>query len=132
MKSDEWYLYKLKLTTMSEEDADLTIDELTWKQYILQALGKNHGLFGQGVEHTILNTKKIFIDSSYVNIAYIQVSKMDDKIFSNAINTYINYKLIDGKILTCAVLQKTDEFGKLEINDEEALWKKKLIEQLEE
>lgn len=132
MKSDEWFLYKLKLSTMTDEDADIVIDELTWKQYLLHALGKNHGLFGQGLEYTVLNTKKILIDKKLVNIAYVRVSKLDDKTFANAVNTYINYKLIDDKILACSVLQKTDEFDKLEVNEEESLWKKKLIDQLEE
>ena len=132
MKSDEWVLYKLKLTTMTDEDAVIVIDELTWKQYLLHALGKTHGLFGQGLEYTILNTKKILIDEKFVNIAYVKVSKLDDNTFANAVNTYINYKLIDDKILTCNVLQRTDVFDKLEVNKEESLWKKKLIEQLEE
>lgn len=132
MKSDEWYIYKLKLSTMSKEDQDLVIDEITWKQFIIQALGKTHGLFGQGVEQKILNTKKILISDDYINIAYVLVSKIDDKVFGNAVNSYINYTLIEDKPLMCSVLQKTDEFEKLEVNEEETLWKKKLLEQLEQ
>lgn len=132
MRSDDWYIYKLKLSTMTMEDSDIVIDDITWKQFIIQALGKTHGLFGQGVEQHILDTKKILIAEEYMNIAYVQVSKIDDKVFGNAINTYINYSLIDNKPLVCTVLQKTDDFEKLEVNEEEKLWKKKLLEKLEE
>lgn len=132
MRSDDWYIYKLKLSTMTTEDSDIVIDDITWKQFIIQALGKTHGLFGQGVEQNILDTKKILIAEEYMNIAYVQVSKIDDKVFGNAINTYINYSLIDDKPLVCTVLQKTDDFEKLEVNEEEKLWKKKLLEKLEE
>ena len=117
---------------MSKEDQDLVIDEITWKQFIIQALGKTHGLFGQGVEQKILNTKKILISDDYMNIAYVLVSKIDDKVFGNAVNSYINYTLIEDKPLMCSVLQKTDEFEELEVNKEETLWKKKLLEQLEQ
>ncbi|XBW36113.1 hypothetical protein QEN19_001689 [Hanseniaspora menglaensis] len=133
MISEDWFILKLKLTTQSvEKDLTLSIDKVTWKQFIQQALFKNHGVFGQGVEYDILRTTIHRYEEKTENIGYVKVSKMDVANLINAVNIYINTKLIEDSELVCVVVQKTDDLAAIEIESDENLWRQKLIENWEE
>lgn len=133
MISKDWTVFKLKLTTNShEKDLALDIDKITWKQFIQQALTKNHGIFGQGIEYELLANNTHRFEDKTDNIAFFKVSKLDSDKFSNALNIYINTKLVHDAELVCTQLQRTDNLESLEVEDSETLWKKKLIENWDE
>ncbi|OBA28604.1 hypothetical protein HANVADRAFT_93351 [Hanseniaspora valbyensis NRRL Y-1626] len=133
MISEDWIVFKLKLTTqLAEKDLVLEVDKITWKQFIQQALFKNHGVFGQGIEYELLSNKIHRFEYRTDNIAFVKVSKLDADNFINALNIYINTKLLNDTELVCIELQRTDNLENLEVENSETLWKQKLIENWED
>lgn len=132
MKLDDWIIFKLKLTTLSPgKDLLLEVDNVTWKQFIQQALFKNHGIFGQAIEYEVLRNSTIRNENQNDNVAFTKVSKLDADDFINALNIYINSKLLDETELMCTELQRTDDLELIQIENSELLWKQKLIENWE-
>lgn len=133
MKLDDWLIFKLKLTTQSpEKDLTLEVDNVTWKQFIQQALFKNHGVFGQAMEYEVLRNSIIRNENQVDNVAFAKVSKLDADDFINALNIYINSKLLDHAELMCTELQRTDDLELIQVENSEVLWKQKLIENWEQ
>ncbi|CCC68642.1 hypothetical protein NCAS_0B05580 [Naumovozyma castellii] len=119
----EWQFYKLQITTQDTSiDKETIIDEITWKQWINNALKRSHGLFGEGIEYFIVNQED--------KIAFLKVSYQDREAFSSAIGTYISTDDLIGTPLAVTTLQETSDVNNLEIGEDDKLWYKKFVEEI--
>lgn len=124
-KTKEWYFFKLSITSQDHDtDEETVFDEMTWKQWINNALKRSHGLFGEGIEYYIINQDN--------RILYLRVSYKDRDLFSQAISTYISTDELVGKPLIVSIVQETDNLDKLSITDDDKLWWNKLKDDINE
>lgn len=100
------------------------IDQMTWRQWLNNALKRSYGIFGEGVEYSFLH-----VDDK---VAYIRVNHVDKDTFSSSISTYISTDELVGSPLTVSILQESSSLRLLEVTDDDRLWLKKVMEEEEQ
>lgn len=124
------YCMKVLLTLIirtsqdKEIDNDIRMDQMTWRQWLNNALKRNHGLFGEALEYYFIHQDD--------KIAYIKVGYRDRNYLSSAIATYISSDELVGHPLVVMILQETSKLIDLDVTADDKLWLQREIEQEEE
>ncbi|AMD21870.1 HFR015Cp [Eremothecium sinecaudum] len=117
--------YKLKITTQDSINViEQTIDEMTWRQFINNALSKGHGIFGESIDYEFLNISD--------RIAFVRVGSHDHHTFTSALTTYVSGDELLGFPLVVEIIQETVNPTKLSITDDDKIWLKSYIESAQE
>ncbi|SCV04047.1 LAMI_0H13014g1_1 [Lachancea mirantina] len=97
---------------------------MTWRQFVMNALRKAHGLFGESClfEFLCINDK----------FAYLKVNDAESELFSVAMTTYISTDELVGFPLVANIMQRTSDLKSLIVGEDDVLWRKKAIAQQEE
>lgn len=112
-------------TSQSKEvDEEFRADEMTWRQWLNNALKRNHGLFGEGLEYYFIHQDD--------KIAYIKVNYHDRDILASAISTYTSTDELVGHPLVVIILQETPNLKLFEVSTDDKLWLNKEIEEQED
>ncbi|CCK71203.1 ribonuclease P KNAG_0G01450 [Huiozyma naganishii CBS 8797] len=90
------------------------MDEMTWRQWINNALKRSHGIYGEGIEYYILNRDE--------KIIYLKVNYTDATLFSSALATYTSSDELLGFPLVVNIIQETPYLKELKTNDDDKLW----------
>ena len=121
-KSKEWSYFKLSMTTQDKDiDQENVFDEMTWRQWISNALKRSHGIFGEGIEYYIIKHDD--------KTLYVKVFYKDSTIFSQAISTYISSDELVGKPLIVSIVLETSNVNELSKDPNDRLWMKRLKEE---
>ena len=121
IKVKEWTYFKLSITTLDKETDDENVfDEMTWRQWLKNALKRSHGIFGEGIEY--------YIVSHDGNILYIKVFFKDKDILSQAIATYISSEELVGRPLIVSIVLEANNIDDLSNNADDILWLTRLKE----
>ncbi|SCU91300.1 LADA_0F09164g1_1 [Lachancea dasiensis] len=100
-------------------DQELVIDEITWRQFLNNALKKSHGVFGEGCEYYLVHQHK--------HLAYVKVFWKDTDIFSSALSTFISTSELVGVPMILLIRQITRAVRELEVEEDDRLWHKRAI-----
>ena len=113
-------------STSFDQDVDdaHALDQMTWRQWLNNALKRSYGIFGEGVEYSFLH-----VDDK---LAYIRVNHADKDTFSSSISTYISTDELVGSPLPLSILQESYSLWLLEVTDDDRLWLKKVMEEEEQ
>lgn len=123
--SKEWCYYELKITSQSPSlDKETLIDTITLKRFISMALQKYHGLFGQGIEYSIMN--------HHNQTAFIKVSQIDKSCFASAVTLYVSTEDLYDHPLVALLEQETSDIKTLSVREDDQLWWKRECEEEEE
>ncbi|CAI4037227.1 hypothetical protein SMKI_02G0950 [Saccharomyces mikatae IFO 1815] len=121
----EWQYFKLSITSFDEDiDNVHVIDQMTWRQWLNNALKRSYGIFGEGVEYSFLHVED--------KLAYIRVNHADKDTFSSSISTYISTDELVGSPLTVTILQECSSLNLLDITDHDRIWLKRAVSEEEE
>ncbi|CAB4252408.1 similar to Saccharomyces cerevisiae YBL018C POP8 Subunit of both RNase MRP and nuclear RNase P [Maudiozyma barnettii] len=121
IKVKEWTYFKLSITTLDKETDDENVfDEMTWRQWLKNALKRSHGIFGEGIEYYIVRHDG--------NILYIKVFFKDKDILSQAIATYISSEELVGRPLIVSIVLEANNIDDLSNNADDILWLTRLKE----
>ncbi|KAG0660911.1 hypothetical protein C6P45_001459 [Maudiozyma exigua] len=122
-KSKEWSYFKLCMTTQDKDiDQENVFDEMTWRQWISNALKRSHGIFGEGIEYYIIKHDD--------KTLYVKVFYKDSTIFSQAISTYISSDELVGRPLIVSIVLETSNTNELSNDPNDKLWVKRLKEEI--
>lgn len=103
-----------------EKDNELIIDTITWRQLINNALRRSHGVFGEGIEYSILNTDD--------KIAFFKVGYNEREMFTIALTTYISSDDLVSTPLVVSIMQQTPNLKELDVSDDDRLWLNRELE----
>lgn len=115
---------KYRTSINDEQDKELKIDQMTWRQWLNNALKRTHGLFGESIEYHFLNQDD--------KIAYFKVRYVDSETFATAIATYTSTDELVGAPLVVNILQQVKKLEKLDISEDDKIWLKNRIEEEKE
>ena len=121
--SREWTYFKLSITTQdSDIDQENVFDEMTWRQWIKNALKRSHGIFGEGIEYYIIRHDD--------KTLYVKVFYKDSTVFSQAISTYISSDELVGKPLIVSIDLETPNLNEISNDPNDKLWVARLKEEI--
>ena len=122
---EEWTFFRLRITSQDVEfDQETVFDEMTWRQWINNALKRSYGIFGEGIEYYIVKH-----DNSQL---FVKVSKSDKDTFSQSIATYVSSDELVGKSLIVSILVETTNPHKLSEDNDDKLWLGKLKDETDQ
>lgn len=122
---EEWTFFRLRITSQDVEfDQETVFDEMTWRQWINNALKRSYGIFGEGIEYYIVKH-----DNSQL---FVKVSKSDKDTFSQSIATYVSSDELVGKSLIVSILVETTNPYKLSEDNDDKLWLGKLKDETDQ
>lgn len=126
LKENKLLTYVYIHSTSFDEDIDNVhvIDQMTWRQWLNNALKRSYGIFGEGVEYSFLHVED--------KLAYIRVNHADKDTFSSSISTYISTDELVGSPLTVTILQECSSLNLLDITDHDRIWLKRAVSEEEE
>ncbi|KAL6945432.1 hypothetical protein ACO0QE_002884 [Hanseniaspora vineae] len=122
--SKEWCYYEIRITSQNPSvDKETSIDTNTLKRFISMALQKYHGLFGQGIEYSIMN--------HHNQTAFIKVSQTDKSSFASAVTLYVSTEDLYDHPLVALLEQETSNIKNLLVGEDDQLWWRRECEEEE-
>lgn len=94
---------------------------MTWRQVIINALKRSHGIFGEGIEFDFLSVQG--------NRAFVKVGYEDRAQFSSALSTYISSEELIGVPLVVHILQECTKLERMKVGEDDELWFKRSLEE---